>query len=117
MTIEHDEVPVVEFAVKMPGVTVDSPEGYRVGQTLRLAIEVRVKGVSYDENSEGFLTKTHKLGLEDVEVVAVYDRGEAHDTVGGSLSGAAASPGPDDDLPVEVQKSGELWPQGLREVQ
>ena len=102
---------VVDFQAKLPAVTVDC-DYYPHGTVLRLAVEVRVKGVGHDEDKEGNFVRIHKLGIQDIEVVSSYNPADANDQVGGSLAGGA--PLPDDEgLGIETKVTSDQWPSGV----
>lgn len=96
---------------RLPAITLEMDEGYRRGTILRLALEVRVKGVGYDEvGKEGDLVRRHALALEGATLVAAYQPEDARDTVRGSASG---NPTPTqeevDALGVGFGRTADLW--------
>ena len=102
---------VTDYQAKLPSITVDC-DYYKAGTILRLAVEVRVKGVGYDEDKEGNWVRQHKLGIQDIEVVSSYDPADANDSVGGSSSGGAPAPG-DPGIGVDLQTTADQWPGGV----
>ena len=101
---------VVDHQAKLPSITVDC-DYYPAGTVLRLAVEVRVKGVGYEEDKEGNFIRQHKLGIQDIEVVSSYNPAEAQDQVGGAL--ASGAPDPDADTGLDVGRTADQWPSGI----
>lgn len=113
MEEQFEGMAVVDFQSKLPAATVNS-DHYKSGTVLRLAVEVRVKGVGYEEDKDGNYVRVHKLGIQDIEVVSAYDPSAANDTVGGSLAGGA--PDPDVDVGLNVGRTADKWPGGVARV-
>jgi len=103
---------VTDFQAKLPSATVEC-DYYPAGTILRVAIEYRVKGVGYEEDKEGNFVRSHKLGIQDIEVVSSYDPSQAQDQVGGSLSGDAGDPDAAKDTGLDVGRTSDQWPDGL----
>lgn len=102
--------PVVDHQAKIPAITVDC-DHYPAGTELRLAMTVRVRGVNHEEDKEGNFIRSHKLGIQEIEVVSSYDPSQARDQVGGSLAaGALAS---DDETGLSPGLTGDQWPAGV----
>lgn len=107
---QFEGVEVTEYQAKLPSMTVDC-DYYKSGTILRLAIEVRVKGVGYEEDKNGNYVRQHKLAIEDIEVVSSFDPASANDKVGGSLAGGAGNP--DIDTGLDVRRTSDQWPVGI----
>lgn len=103
---------VSDFQAKLPTATVEC-DYYPAGTILRVAIEYRVKGVSYEEDKEGNFVRSHKLGIQDIEVVSSYDPSQAQDQVSGSLSGSAVDPDAAKDTGLDVGRTSDQWPAAL----
>lgn len=101
---------VVDYQAKLPAVTVDC-DYYRSGTILRLAVEVRVKGVGYEEDKNGNYVRQHKLGIQDIEVVSAFDPSQQHDGISGSLAGGAVDV--DSDTGLNPGRTGDTWPNGV----
>jgi hypothetical protein len=111
MSEEFEGAKVVDFQAKLPAVTVECDD-YKRGTILRLAVEVRVKGVSHDEDKDGNLIRLHKMGIEDIEVVSAFDPEDSREGVSGSLAGGA--PAPDDEgVGLEIGSTSDQWPDGV----
>ena len=111
MSEQFEGAQVVDFQAKLPSVTVECDD-YKRGTILRLAVEVRVKGVSHDEDKDGNMVRLHKMGIEDIEVVAAFNPEDARDGASGSLAGGAPSPD-DAGLGLEVGSTSDQWPEGV----
>jgi hypothetical protein len=105
---------VVGFEAKFPSITVEADQPFKRGSIIRMAVEARVKGVSFREDSDGNIIRTAQLGLNDISVVSTYDPEAAQDMVGGSLAGGTVEVDLDDataaELGLDVGRTGELWP-------
>ncbi len=83
---------VVAYEVQLPKLTVGAHEPYPYGHILKLEVEVRVRGVAFEEAKDGGLVRIHRLSIEDVEVVDAYPPSQDHGTVTGSLAGMNGRP-------------------------
>lgn len=101
---------VVDFQAKLPAVTV-ACDDYKRGSILRLALEVRVKGVRYEENKDGGMTRVHVLGVEAIDVLANFDPSANAAAVGGSASGTPAqTPAGAAEIGLEIGRTSDAWP-------
>ena len=111
MSAQFEGVEVTEYQAKLPSITVDC-DYYKSGTVLRLAVEVRVKGVGYEEDKDGNYVRQHKLAIQDIEVVSSFDPASANDKVAGSLASGAGNP--DIDTGLDVGHTSDQWPVGIR---
>lgn len=72
----------------LPGLTLDMPVGYTRGTHLALAVEVRVRHVTFAEDRRGELVRRHSFALEEIRVTDAFDPNDRPDNVGGSMSGS-----------------------------
>lgn len=105
---------VVDWEVKLPGATVECDRSFKRGSIVRMAVEVRIKGVGYLENKEGKLIRTHAAVIEDVSFISSYDPSENRENVGGNLSGSASDEG-DGGEPsalggLQIGRTQDAWP-------
>lgn len=91
----HEGEYIQTFIGKVPAITLEMPVGYMRGTHLKFEVEVRVRGVSYDEDRKGNLFAEHKLALEEVKLIGAYTAEQLDPGTGGSASVAAA--GEDDE--------------------
>lgn len=82
-TFEGQEV--TEFLGKLPALTVECPEGYELGTTLDLKVEVRVKGVSLEEDRKGNLVRRHTFAIDSITVTGKEKREEPTQQVEGDV--------------------------------
>lgn len=78
---------VVDWEVRFPSAVVETDRSFKRGSVIRLAVDVRVKNVSYVENRDGNLVRVHHVVMDDIEVVSTFAPGESRENVGGSLAG------------------------------
>lgn len=111
--MEFEGQEVVRYEVKLPSASVDAEEPFQYGTKIRLALEVRVKGVQYKEMSDGLLSRVHQFAIEDVQVVSTYHPSQELDQVEGNnapgeLTGEEAA-----ELGIEIGRSSRVWPAEL----
>lgn len=91
-------IPVAEFEGefvrqmdgKLPGITLEMPEGYKRGTHLILNLEVRVRDVSYHEQGKDRdLVRQHTLALEEVVLADAFDPDDRPNNVGGTAAGGS----------------------------
>lgn len=104
---------VDRFQVKFPTITVDSEQPFPYGTKIRLALEVRVGGVSYKEVGDNELARVHSLKVEDVQVVSTYHPSDELDTVGGSAASTSLEEDADDEIVVPIRRTADTWPSHL----
>lgn len=80
---------VRQFEGRLPALTLDMPEGYTRGTHLLLAVEVRVRNVSYVEDKRGDLTRHHVFALEEISLKEAFDPATRPNNVGGTSAGDA----------------------------
>lgn len=116
---EFEGAVIVGNDLVLPRVVIEAPDGYKRGTILRLAVEVRVKGVRYSEDKNGDMVREHILSANDVSIVTAFDPSENRENVGGSLSGSApeavvAAETPEGEslasLGLEFSTSAQSWP-------
>lgn len=73
---------------KIPGLSIDMPEGFARGTHLKLEMEARIRNVSYleatDKEHKGDLVREHQLVIEEVAIMGAMTAEEADPGVGGS---------------------------------
>lgn len=67
-------------------IVVGTDRSFKLGEVLKLAIEVRVTAVAFEEDRDGRVVATHKFNVEDVEVLHEVDPATDMSTIGGDLS-------------------------------
>lgn len=87
---QHDGEYIQTMIGKLPAITLEMPVGYKRGTHLKFEVEVRVKGVAYDEDRKGNLFAEHKLALEEIKLIGAYTADQLDPGVGGSASVAEA---------------------------
>jgi len=77
---------------KIPGLSINMPEGFARGTHLKLEMEARVRNVSYleatDKEHKGELVREHQLVIEEVAITTAMTADEADPGTGGSATGA-----------------------------
>lgn len=88
--VEHEGEYVRRMTCKLPAITLAMEEGYRRGTHLKMQVEVRVRGVHYDEigsgKDKGELVRVHTFVLEEARILGAMSDAEADPGVGGSAS-------------------------------
>lgn len=100
--------PIVDHVGRIPSVSVECPEAYARGTTLRLNVEVRVRGVRMEENKDGDIVRQVIFAVEDVSIDKVFTPEELSRMVlGGSAAGhlIALPAAPQEQVQIDGQLS------------
>lgn len=111
--MEFEGQEVVKYEVKLPSTSVDADEPFQYGTKIRLALEVRVKGVQYKEMGDGLLSRIHQFGIEDVQVVSTYHPSQELDSVEGDAGPGELTGEEAEELGLEIGRSSRSWPAAL----
>lgn len=111
--MEFEGQEVVRYEVKLPAATVDADQPFQYGTKIRLALEVRVKGVQYKETGDGLLSRIHQFGIEDVQVVSTYHPSQELDQIEGENGPGELTGSDAEELGIEINRSARAWPAEL----
>lgn len=103
---EFEKAAVMGVSGRLPALTMDLAEGYTLNTHLRLELEVRVKGVRYEEDRRGNMTRQHIFAIETVNLKSAFRPEDARDDIGGS---ASAHPDPQPVAGVTLGRSSDTW--------